>query len=93
MGDGSFWVFPDLTQGNLIAAQLFEAAREELPNLEAGFARGEFAPLLEWLRVRIHRHGNMLTVDQLVQEATGKPLSPEPFLRELKEAAYAVYNV
>ena len=90
---GAFGYFPTYTQGNLIAAQLFEAAREELPGMEEGFARGEFAPLLEWLRARIHRHGNMLTADQLVREATGKALSPEPFLRELKAAAAAVYDV
>lgn len=90
---GAFGYFPTYTQGNLIAAQLYEAAREEISDLEAGFARGEFAPLLEWLRQRIHQHGTIRTADQLVQDATGKALSPEPFLRELKASARAVYGV
>lgn len=90
---GAFGYFPTYTQGNLIAAQLFDAAREDLPGMEDGFARGEFAPLLEWLRTRIHQHGKMRTADQLVREATGKPLSPEAFLSDLRSTASAVYEV
>ena len=53
---GAIGYFPTYTLGNLYAAQFFEQAREDLGDLDAMFA-GEFAPLLDWLRENIHRHG------------------------------------
>ncbi len=82
---GGFGYFPSYTLGNLIAAQLWETAREALPGLEDGFARGEFGPLLEWLLKTIHRHGRRFETDEIVTLATGRPLSTAPLLRYLRE--------
>jgi len=77
---GAFGYFPTYTLGNLIAAQLFAAARRTLGDLDAAFARGEFAPLLGWLRENVHAHGSLLEADELVRRATGRPLSPRDYL-------------
>ena len=90
---GAFGYFPTYTLGNLIAAQLFDAARAELGDLDAAFARGEFGPLLDWMRRHIHQHGNLRSADQLVQDATGAPLSPDAFLGQLRASAAAVYGI
>ena len=37
----------------IAAAQLFAAAKRELGDLDAMIARGEFAPLREWLREKV----------------------------------------
>ena len=77
---GAFGYFPTYTLGNLIAAQLFAAARRELGDLEAAFERGEFAPLLAWLRRNVHAHGSRLEAGELVRRASGSPLSPREYL-------------
>jgi carboxypeptidase Taq len=90
---GAFGYFPTYTQGNLIAAQLFEAAGQELTDLEGQLSRGEFASLLEWMRQHVHAHGKQLSADEIVQRATGRPLGTEAFLSELRGHATAVYGV
>ena len=71
--------------GNLIAAQLYQAARRDLGNLDAQFASGDFLTLVEWLRTRIHRHGFSKTPSELVEAATGHPLSHEALVLHLHE--------
>ena len=39
---------------------------------------------MTWLRERVHSMGASLGVPQLVQHATGRPLSAAPFLRYLE---------
>jgi carboxypeptidase Taq len=90
---GSIGYFPTYTLGNLYASQFFEAARSELGDLDAQFARGEFAPLLNWLRTNIHRHGKRYSAAQLAQRVTGKELSAEPLLKHLRKKAAEIYGV
>jgi carboxypeptidase Taq len=82
--DGSWGYFPTYTLGALIAAQLFEAAREAIPDLAATIAAGEFAPLFTWLRERVHGRGSLLSTTALVEEATGRPLGTGSFERHLR---------
>jgi carboxypeptidase Taq len=90
---GAFGYFPTYTLGNLYAAQFFEQARKDLGDLHAMFARGEFAPLLNWLRQNIHRHGKRYTARELVKRVTGKDLSAEPLLNHLRRKAAELYGV
>ena len=90
---GLMGYFPTYTLGNLYAAQFFEAARWELGDLDAMFARGEFAPLLGWLREKIHHVGRRKTARQLVRDVTGQDLNPAPLLSHLKRKASEFYGV
>ncbi len=45
--------------------------------------RAEFAPLLDWLRTRIHRPGYIQEGDDLIHEVTGSRLQHGPFMRYL----------
>jgi len=90
---GSFGYFPTYTLGNLYAAQLFEAARRDLGELDGAIARGEFAPLREWLREKIHRHGRRWMPADLIERATGAPPTAEPFVRHLQAKLGAIYGV
>ena len=58
--------------------------REELPGIEAEIAAGQFGGLFAWLRERVHAMGASLGLPQLVEHATGRPLSATPFLRYLE---------
>ena len=81
---GSFGHFPSYGVGAVIAGQLWETIREELPGIEGEIANGQFTSLLAWLRERVHAMGASLGVPQLVEHATGRPLSGAPFLRYLE---------
>ena len=76
--------FPTYALGNLYAAQFFEQARDDLGDLEQQVARGEFAPLREWLRQNVHRHGQRFSPAELVRRISGKSLTHEPLIAHLR---------
>jgi carboxypeptidase Taq len=83
--DGNWGYFPTYTLGALIAAQLFEAMRRDVPGLMQTIAEGEFAPLIEWVRDRVHSKGSLLSTAQLVETATGQSLGTASFERHLRD--------
>jgi carboxypeptidase Taq len=85
--------FHGYTLGNLISAQLMEAVRRDLPDLDAGIAAGEFAPLLSWLGEHVHRHGRKLTPDELVERATGSPIEAGPWIAYVREKFAGLYGL
>jgi carboxypeptidase Taq len=76
--------FPTYSLGNLYAAQFFEQADKDLGGLAAMFARGEFAPLKEWLNQNIHHRGKCYSAAELVQLVTSRPLSHAALMRHLR---------
>ena len=84
---GSFGYFPSYALGAVIAAQLHESLRTEVPALDEQIARGEFSGLFGWLRANVHGVGAKVTVHELMKAATGKPLSATSFVR-YTEAKY-----
>ena len=90
---GMFGYFPTYTLGTMAAAQLFVAAGRELGDLEAMFADGEFQPLLDWLRERVHRHGSRWPAAELIERATGSPLAADDLLAYLRQTTEEVYGV
>jgi carboxypeptidase Taq len=83
--DGHWGYFPTYTLGALIAAQLFAAARVALPGLPEAIGRGEFLPLLAWLRQNIHARGSLLPTADLVEAVTGAPLGTAAFEQHLRD--------
>jgi carboxypeptidase Taq len=82
--DGAWAYFPTYTLGALIAAQLFEAARQAVPRLLDTIAGGDFAPLFGWLGREVHGKGSLLSTAELVESATGRPLGTDSFERHLR---------
>ncbi len=83
--DGAWGYFPTYTLGAMTAAQLFAAAKRANPGIPAAIARGDFAPLLAWLRPNVHAKASLLPTRELIREATGSPLDPAVFERHLTE--------
>jgi carboxypeptidase Taq len=81
---GAWGYFPTYTLGAMTAAQLFAAARQADPEVLPGIARGDFKPLTTWLRANIHTKGSLLTGDELLTEATGRPLDATIYKNHLK---------
>ena len=83
---GRFGGFPSYTVGSVLAAQLTRAIEADLD--VNGCIRDEaFDKLWEWQSDHIHRHGQRYTADELVEVATGEPLSAEAFV-EYAEAKF-----
>ncbi|HEX5851697.1 MAG TPA: carboxypeptidase M32 [Solirubrobacteraceae bacterium] len=80
-GAGSFGYFPSYALGCLIAAQLWEAIERDLGPREEDLRRGEVAAIQSWLGEHVHRHGRRVDTVALIEQATGRPLEIEPFLR------------
>jgi len=89
----SFGIFPGYTIGNLVSAQLMEKIRKEIPDLDAQFERGEFSALLSWLRRNVHRHGRKFTPNELLERATGKPLTAAPWIAYVQSKFGALYGL
>jgi len=94
---GAFGYFPTYTLGNMYSAQLMAAARSDLESegrmLEDSWRVGEFQPLLDWMRSRVHTRGSILTPVELVREATGAVPTPEPFVTYLAAKIQQLYGI
>jgi len=89
----SFGIFPGYTIGNLVSAQLMEKIRADIPDLDAHVENGHFAPLLSWLRKNVHRHGRKFTPNELLERATGKPLTAGPWIAYVRKKFGALYGL
>ncbi len=90
---GTFGYFPTYLLGTLYAAQIFAAARRALPDMDAQFERGEFAPLLSWLRTNVHSQGRRYRATELVQRITGEAPSDRPFVEYLRSKFRPLYGI
>lgn len=86
--------FPTYTLGAMYAAQIYECARDNIPNLENSIAKGEFTPLRLWLNEKIHQVGSLHpNGDALMVAVTGKPLDPQVYLRYLRQKYTEIYKL
>jgi carboxypeptidase Taq len=90
---GVIGYFPTYSLGNVMSVQIWEAVRRDLPDLDDRVEAGDFAPLRDWLRDRIHRHGRKFTPQETLERCTGSTIDPEPYLRYLKDKVVELYGV
>jgi carboxypeptidase Taq len=81
---GHFGYFPSYVLGAVIAGQLNEAMRSARPSLDEEIAAGQFGGVMDWLRDNVHGVGARLPVQELMKQATGKPLTAAAYLRYLE---------
>ena len=82
-----------LASGNILAAQLYDRAVSEQPEIASGIGEGRFEPLRAWLETNVHRHGRKLAAPELIVQATGRPLSIEPYIGYLEGKFGGLYGV
>jgi carboxypeptidase Taq len=82
---GSLGYFPTYTLGNLNAAQLMIAAEKKIPGLQDQLAKGNYAPLLHWLRENVHQYGRRFLPADLMTRATGEPTQARYRVEYLKK--------
>lgn len=87
-----FGYFPTYALGNVLALQFYQRMRQDLPACDEVVARGEFAPILGWLRQHIHVHGRKFTPQELVQRVTGRSIDPQPYIAYLQAKYGKLYG-
>lgn len=80
---GFIGYFPTYSLGSIFAAQLFAKAQEEL-DLNDLFQKGNFHEFRNWLREKVHRHGQRYSTKELIRKATGKEISSQDLINYLK---------
>jgi len=77
---GLIGYFPTYALGNLYAGQLFETFKKEYPDFEKRISGGDLSFIRYFLEDKIHRYGRELPPLALIEQATGYPLSPQPYI-------------
>jgi carboxypeptidase Taq len=90
---GSIGYFPTYSLGNVLAAQIWEAAARELGDPEDAVGRGELRALGSWLRDNVHRHGRKLTTAELISRVADGPIEAGPYLRHLRVKLGGIYGL
>ena len=85
--------FCSYTIGNVMSAQLYQAALAQDPAVRAGLRVGDCAPLRGWLTQAVYRHGRRFSRDELLVRATGRTLDATPYVDDLQRKYCELYEV
>jgi carboxypeptidase Taq len=85
--------FHGYTIGNILSAQLYEAAVQAHPEIPAEIQTGTFNTLHTWLRKNIYQHGRKFGADELVKRSTGSTMTIEPYIRYLRVKFGELYGL
>jgi carboxypeptidase Taq len=90
---GLIGYFPTYTLGNIYAAELWAALCRDLPDARELVRAGELAPLLGWLRERVHRRGSLGMPGEIIADACGHAPTEAPLLEYLETKFGELYGV
>jgi len=90
---GLLGYFPTYALGNVYASQFFAAAHDQISGLDDLIAKGEFAPLKNWLNENIHQRGQQYSATDLVKVVTGNEFDAEPLVTHLQTKFREVYRL
>jgi carboxypeptidase Taq len=85
--------FQGYTLGNILSAQFYQAALAANPQIPDEMKQGKFSTLHGWLKENIYRHGRKFTASELVERATGSPMSIAPYIEYLRTKYGELYNL
>jgi carboxypeptidase Taq len=77
---GLFGYFPTYTLGNLVSAIIASKMRKDLEDYEEDIKRGNFKPIREWLRLKIHQHGSVYAPKVLLNNTLNEGYNPNYFV-------------
>lgn len=90
---GLIGYFPTYLLGNLYAAQLWYKIQRDIKNTDSLITKGEFGPILSWLRKKVHLQGRRYPVNELIKRVSGKDFSAQFFLDYLKIKYNEIYRI
>jgi carboxypeptidase Taq len=90
---GLFGYFPTYTLGNLVSAILASKMRKDLEEFEEDVKEGNFAPIREWLRLKIHQHGSVYAPKVLLSNNFNEGYNPDYFVTYIERKYLGSYNL
>jgi len=88
---GNIGYFPTYSLGSFYAAQFFQQAVKEIPNLQQQIQEGNTSTLLKWLKENIYEQGRSYTAKELCEKLTGEPLNFDYFYNYALEKYKGLY--
>ena len=89
---GAIGYFPSYALGSAYGAQLLRKMRESV-DVDAALRAGDFAPINDWLRERVWRHGCLYTPTELFRRAAGETFDPTVFTDYLETKYSELYGL
>lgn len=89
---GAIGYFPSYALGSAYGAQLLKKMKESV-NVSACLEKGDFAPINQWNREHIWKHGCMYPPAQLLRSALGEEFDPNIFCDYLEEKFSLLYGI
>jgi carboxypeptidase Taq len=81
---GLFGYFPTYTLGNLVSAIIASKMRKDLESYEQNIKMGNFNPIRDWLRLRIHQYGSTYAPKVLLDRSLNEGYNPNYFVTYLE---------
>lgn len=81
---GKFGYFPSYAIGHMMAAQIYNTLRKDIPDIDEKISDGEFEEITGWLQQNIYSKGRLMSMQDLMIEATGKPLKADYLEKHLR---------
>ncbi len=82
---GTIGYFPTYSIGTLLSAQIAYHLKSDIRNFDSLVGRGEFKPIKEWLREKIHRYGSIYPPKELIKMSLGEEFNPEYFIKYVEK--------
>jgi len=85
--------FQGYALGNILNAQIYEAAVKTHPQIPAEIRCGRFSTLHGWLQDSIYQHGAKFTAAEIIARLTGGPIRIEPYITYLGRKYGELYGL
>ncbi len=89
---GLMGYFPSYALGSAYGAQ-FLAKMKESVDVDKCIENGDFAPINEWNRENIWKHGSLYTPAQILDRVLGEEFNPDFYINYLSEKCKDIYGV
>lgn len=90
---GAVGYFPSYAIGTMYSAQILNAMKRKVKDLDKVIASSDYTPIRDWLKKNIHEKGSLYTAEETIRKATGSGLDVKQYLNYLKEKYYPLYGI
>ena len=90
--NGQIGYFPSYALGSAYGAQLMRTMRKHI-DVDKCMAEGNFAPINDWNREQIWKHGNMYPPMKVLERVTGEAFDPMAYVTYLETKCKEIYGL
>ncbi len=89
---GGYGYFPTYALGSAMSAQFYNAMCKDI-DVEQCLANNQFEIIRDWLKTNIHQYGAYLTMDEILNKATGESLNAQYYIDYLVQKYKTIYQL